>query len=168
MLVSYLGKQFFCDGRLKFEENFPAFHRTRRFITALKIVRHLSLSWASPIQSMYPHHTSWRSILILSTHLHLGLLSGHFPYCYPIKTLYASSPHPYAPHAQPIIILHTECILPKKWRWMQFCHTLPVERLFYTCGNNQLSHRNSSCLATAFGWWKYHDKIVLCSHGSLP
>ena len=30
------------------------------------------LSWASPIQSMYPHPTSWRSILILSTHLRLS------------------------------------------------------------------------------------------------
>ena len=33
-------------------------------------------SWASPIQSTYPHPTSWRSILILSTHLRLGLPSG--------------------------------------------------------------------------------------------
>jgi len=39
-------------------------------------VRHLSLSWASPIQSIYPHPTSWRSILILSTHPRLGLPSG--------------------------------------------------------------------------------------------
>ena len=53
-----------------------AFHGTRRFITALTSVRHLSLSWASPIQSTYPHPNSWRSILILSTHLRLGLPSG--------------------------------------------------------------------------------------------
>ena len=35
----------------------PAFHGTRRFITALTSVRHLSLSWANPIQSTdpYPH-----------------------------------------------------------------------------------------------------------------
>jgi len=51
----------------------PAFHGSRRFITALTSVRHPSLSWASPIQSIYPHATSWRSILILSTHLRLGL-----------------------------------------------------------------------------------------------
>jgi hypothetical protein len=38
----------------------------------------LSLSWASPIQSIPPHPTSWRSILILSSHLHLGLLIGLF------------------------------------------------------------------------------------------
>ena len=53
-------------------KKFPAFHGTRRFITALTIVRHLSLSWASPIQSIYSNPTSWRSILILSTHLCLG------------------------------------------------------------------------------------------------
>ena len=46
--------------------------------------------------------TSWRSILILSTHLCLGLPSCLFPSGFPTKTLYAPSPHPYAPHAQPI------------------------------------------------------------------
>ena len=57
-------------------------------------VRHLSLSWNSPIQSTYPHPTSWRFILILSTHLRLGLPSGLFPSDFPTKTLYAplSSP----------------------------------------------------------------------------
>jgi len=61
---------------LQLVKKFPAFHGTRRFITALTSVRHLSLSWASPIQSIYPHPTSWRSFLILSTHLRLGLPSG--------------------------------------------------------------------------------------------
>ena len=81
---------------------FPAFHGTRRFLTALTSVRHLSLSWASPIQSIYPHPTSWRSILILSAHLRLGLPSGLLPFSLPTKTLYTPSPHPCAPHAQPI------------------------------------------------------------------
>ena len=44
---------------------FPAFYGTRKFVTALASFRHPSLSWASPIQSTYPHPTSWRSILIL-------------------------------------------------------------------------------------------------------
>ena len=72
----------------------PVFHGTRRFITALTSVRHLSLSWASPIQSIYPHPTSWRSNLILSIHLRLDLHSGLFPSGFPTKTLYApiSSP----------------------------------------------------------------------------
>jgi len=60
-------------------KKFPAFHGTRRFITSLTSVRHLSLAWASSIQAIYPHLTSWRSILILSTHLRLGLPSGPFP-----------------------------------------------------------------------------------------
>jgi hypothetical protein len=75
---------------LQLVKKFPAFHGTRRFITTLTSVRHLSLSWASPIQSTYPHPTSWRSILILSIHLCLGLPSGLFPSGFPTKTLYTA------------------------------------------------------------------------------
>ena len=71
---------------LQLVKKFLAFHRTRKFITALTSVRHLSLSWASPIQAIYSHLTSWRSILILSTHLCLDLHSG--PSGFPTKTLY--------------------------------------------------------------------------------
>ena len=79
---------------LQLVKKFPAFHGTRRFITALTSVRHLSLSWVGSIQSIYPHPASWRSVLILSTHLNLGLPSGLFPSCFPTKTLYTplSSP----------------------------------------------------------------------------
>ena len=79
---------------LQLVKKFHAFHGTRRFITALTSVRHLSLSWASPIQSIYTHPTSWRFILILSAHLRLGLPSGLLPSGFPTKTLYTplSSP----------------------------------------------------------------------------
>ena len=87
---------------LQLVKKFPEFHGTRRFITALTGVRHLSLSWASPIQSIYPHPTSWRSVLILSTHLRLGLPSSSFPPVSPPKPYTPPSPQPYAPHAQPI------------------------------------------------------------------
>ena len=90
---------------LQLVKKFPAFHGTRRFITAFTSVRHLSLSWDSPIQSTYPHPISWRSILILSTHLRLGLPSGLLPSGFPTKTLYTPSPRQYAPHTQPISFL---------------------------------------------------------------
>jgi len=60
----------------------------RRFITAFTSARHLSLFWASSIQSIPPHPTSWRSILILSSHLRLGLSSDLFPSGFPTTTLY--------------------------------------------------------------------------------
>jgi hypothetical protein len=88
---------------LQLVKKFPAFHGTRRFITALTSVRHLSLSWASPIQSIYQRPTSCRSILKLSTHLRLGLPSGLFPSGFPPPRPYTlPSPRLYAPHAQPI------------------------------------------------------------------
>ena len=87
---------------LQLVKKFPAFHGTRRFITALTSVRHLSLSWASPIQSINPRPTSWRSILILSTHLRLGLLSGLLPSSSLPRPYTTPFPHPHALHAQPI------------------------------------------------------------------
>ena len=73
---------------LQLVKKFPAFHGTRRFITTLTSFRQLSLCWASPIQSIHPHPTSWRSIPILSTHLSLGLTIGLFSSGFPTKTLY--------------------------------------------------------------------------------
>ena len=79
---------------LQLVKKFSSFHGNRRFNTALTSVRQMSLSWASPMQSTHPHSTSWRSILILSTHLCLGLPSGLFPSSFPTKKLYVplSSP----------------------------------------------------------------------------
>jgi hypothetical protein len=77
---------------LQLVKKFPAFYDTRSFITAFTISRHLSLSWASRIQSIPPLPTSWRSITILSSNLCLGLPSDVFPSGFPTKTLYALLP----------------------------------------------------------------------------
>ena len=76
-------------------EKFPAFYGTRRFVTAFTSAHHLSLSWDRSIQSIPPHLTYCRSILILSSHLRLVLPSGLFPSGFPTKTLYTPllSPH---------------------------------------------------------------------------
>ena len=51
-------------------------------------------------QSIYPHPTSRRSILILSTHLCLGLANVSSPPVFPPRPYTPPSPHPYAPRAQ--------------------------------------------------------------------
>jgi hypothetical protein len=61
---------------LQLVKELPAFYGTRRFLTTLTSARHPSLSSASPIQSSHPHPSSWRSIVILSSHLRLGLPRG--------------------------------------------------------------------------------------------
>ena len=80
---------------LQLVKKFPAFFGTRKFITAFTRSRHLSRSWGSSIQSIPPHPTSSRSIIILSSHLRLGLPSGLLPSDFPTKTLYTpfTSPH---------------------------------------------------------------------------
>ena len=103
---------------LQIVKKFPAFHGIRRFITALTSVRHLSLSCTSPIQSIYPHPTSWRPILI-STHLRLSLPSGLFPSGFPTKTLYTPLSSPIRATCPPHLILHyfiTRTILSEEYK----------------------------------------------------
>jgi len=80
--ISYLLYLLSQDSRVLLEKltgsqlvkEFPAFHGTRPFITTFTSARHLSLPWASSIQSTPPHPTSWRSILILSSQLNLNII----------------------------------------------------------------------------------------------
>jgi len=90
-------------------KKFPALCGTRRFITTFKTARHLSLSWARSIQSTPPSH-SWKSILILSSHLQPGLPSGLFPSGLPHHSPVRTSPLP-----------HT-CYMPRKSHSSRFDH----------------------------------------------
>ena len=104
---------------LQLVKKFSAFYGTRRFITAFTSARHLSLSSASSIQSVPPHPTSWRSIIMLSSHLRLGLPSGILPSGFPTKTLYTSlfSPKRATCPAHPILLdLITRTILGEEYR----------------------------------------------------
>jgi hypothetical protein len=69
-------------------KKFPAFYVTRRFNTAFKSARHLSLSRVNSIQSISAHSTSRISILILFPRLRLGIQSGLFPSVFLTKNLY--------------------------------------------------------------------------------
>ena len=66
-----------------------AFYETQGLIAVFISTWHQSLSWARSIQSMPSHPTTWRSILILSSHLCWGLPAGLVPSGLPSKTLHA-------------------------------------------------------------------------------
>ena len=72
-------------------KKFPAFYWTRRFITAFTIARHLSLSWASSIQSIPPYPTSRRSILILLLLLFSSLYNVSTSSCARLAIIVSSS-----------------------------------------------------------------------------
>jgi len=92
---------------------FPAFHGTRKFITAFTSVRHLSQSWARSIQSILSHPTSKRSILILSSHLRLGLTSGFFPLSFRhLNPIYACQIDPVYTITSHLQKIHLNTILP--------------------------------------------------------
>ena len=60
-------------------EKFPMFYGTRGFSGVFTRARHSSLSRARSIQSKLSHSVSRRCILILSSHIRLGLPSVLFP-----------------------------------------------------------------------------------------
>jgi len=91
-------------------KKFPTLYGTRKFITTFTNARYLSLSWASWIQSIPPHPTSWRSVSILSSHLHLGLPSGLFPQVFPLKPCMHLSSPPYVLHVPPICLLYIKSL----------------------------------------------------------
>jgi hypothetical protein len=78
-------------------KKFPAFYGTQRFITVFTRAIHWYLSWARSIQSIPSHPVSLRPILILFTHLRLGLPSGLFPSWFPPLPHSCYMPCPFHP-----------------------------------------------------------------------
>ena len=107
---------FWEANQFQLVKKFPTFYGNRRFITVLTSARQLSLSWTTSIQS---HPTSWRSILILSSHLRLGLPSGFFPSGFPTKALYTTRLTPIRAMCPAYLIfldLMTQTILGEQYR----------------------------------------------------
>jgi hypothetical protein len=69
-------------------KKFPAFYGIQSFVTVFIRGRYLYLSWAISIQSV-PNPTYRRYILILSSHLRLGLPRGVLPSAFTTETLHA-------------------------------------------------------------------------------
>jgi hypothetical protein len=85
------------EQRLSWEANsFSASQEIRRILWKPKVHYRIHKSpppvpipsQLNPVHAL-PHPTSWRSILILSSHLRLGLPSGRLPSDLPTKILYA-------------------------------------------------------------------------------
>ena len=76
-------------------------------------------TWARSIRSIPLHPTYWRYILILFSHLRLGLSSRLFPQVFPTKTLYTSPLSAIRATCPPYLILFdliTRTILGEQYR----------------------------------------------------
>ena len=78
------------------------FYGRWRVITTSTSACHLSLSWATSIQSVPPSHFV-NIHFIWFSHLHVGLQSGVFPSGFLSRTLYTPLLCPYMLHSQPML-----------------------------------------------------------------
>jgi len=138
-------------------QEIPGIFGTRKFLTVLTSARHLSLSWANTIQSPQSLPTSWKSILILSSHLRLGLPSGLLSSGFLTRTLCTPLLSPIRATCPAHLILLdfiTRTILGKEYRSLRtslcnFLHSpvtsslLAPNTLLSTLFSNTLSLRSS-------------------------
>ena len=160
-------------------QEIPRIFGTLRFLTVFTSARHLSLSWANSIQSPKPPPTSWRSILILSSHLRLGLPSGLVPSGFPNRTLCTPLLSPIQATCPAHLILldfTTRTTLGKEYRSLSssLCHFLqfPVtssllgpNTLLSNLFSNTLSLRSSLSVSDQVSHpYRTTGNIIVCKH----
>ena len=117
----------------------------------------------SSIQSIPPHPTSWKSILILSYHLRLGLPSGSFPHSHQNPVYTSSLPIRATCTAQLILLdLFTRKILGEQYSSLSssLCSFLqsPLNSLF-SCSNILLNTLSQKTLSLGSSL-KVSDKVT--------
>jgi hypothetical protein len=141
-----------CGANSHSVKKFPAFCGIWRFIAMFTRAHHLSPYWVRPIQSVPPHPTSRRSILILSFHACLVLPNDLLLLSFPTKTRYAPCPFSIHSTCPTHLILHdwiTWIILGEQYRsfsssFCSFLHSLVISSLLGP--NSLLSPLFSSAL----------------------
>jgi hypothetical protein len=138
------GPSWEADKSLQLVKKFPAclwtpkvLYRTHKCLPPL--------SWANSIQSPRPPSTSWRSILILSSHLRLGLTNGLFPSGFPTNTLCTPLYSPIratSPAHLILLVLTTRTIFGKEYRSLSssVCNFLHSSVTSSLLGPNILKH----------------------------
>jgi hypothetical protein len=118
---------------------------------------HWSLSWATSIQSIPLHPISLRTILLLSSHLRLGLTSGLSP-GFPTKILYAFLGAPCAIHALPVSSSLTLSF------WLYLAKSTSYEAPHYAVSSDILLFHLSSVQNTLLSTLFLNTRSIFASH----